>query len=43
MTHDTPGDEGHGRRWCKNCQIAVEPVTVDEDGNPQCPACGRIL
>ncbi len=38
MTHDVPGDEGGGRRWCENCRIAVEPVAGDP--GPKCPNCG---
>ena len=38
MTHDVPGDEGGGRRWCENCRIGVEPVTGER--GPECPNCG---
>jgi predicted RNA-binding Zn-ribbon protein involved in translation (DUF1610 family) len=41
MTHDVPGDDTEGRRWCENCRIAVEPVAGEL--GPECPNCGRVL
>lgn len=41
MTHDTPGEPDADRRWCPNCQLAVEPSIEDDD--LVCPSCGRSL
>lgn len=41
MTHDTPGEDSDGRRWCDHCQISVDPVTGES--GPECPSCGREL
>jgi predicted RNA-binding Zn-ribbon protein involved in translation (DUF1610 family) len=41
VTHNTPHDTADQRRWCANCELAVEPSVGD--AGPECPACGDDL